>query len=82
MFIDFGFSKVICINQQVEQQLGIIIMYASPEMLLNKNYNNTIDLWSLRIILYQLAYDGNHPFCHKGGNDTIVNYIINSEIEI
>lgn len=80
--IDFGFSKVICKGELVKQPLGTIL-YASPEMLLNKHYNDTIDLWSLGIILYQFVYEGNHPFCHKGnGNDTIINNIIGEEIDI
>ncbi|EGR28227.1 protein kinase domain protein [Ichthyophthirius multifiliis] len=48
--------------------------YVSPEMIENKDYNNSIDIWSLGILTYELIF-GRAPFSGKGYEDTLQNVL-------
>jgi serine/threonine protein kinase len=63
---DFGLSKVMGRNETTSDCLGTIY-FSSPEVIMNKRYNNKIDVWSLGVILYILLF-GEVPF-----NDNKVN---------
>ena len=62
---DFGFSEQIDYISQQNICCGSPI-YMAPEMILNRQYDEKIDLWASGIILYQMFY-GYHPF--KGLKD-------------
>ena len=32
----------------------------------NHSFNQTVDIWSIRIILFKLLNNGQHPFYNKG----------------
>lgn len=40
----------------------------APEILLFKDYNKSVDLWSVGILMYMLISEGDHPF-YKAGMD-------------
>ena len=50
----------------------------SPEVVLNKNYAENIDLWSLGILLYEMI-NGYTPFDAKCSSEIMKN-IVNKEI--
>ena len=62
--IDFGFGKYIKPNEKLQSEVGTIL-YMAPEVLQN-NYNEKCDIWSLGVILYFLI-EGQPPF--NGQND-------------
>ena len=41
--------------------------FVAPEIILNKKYDESADMWSLGVILY-LLLSGNHPFYTKSSN--------------
>lgn len=58
---DFGFAAQ---KQDYEIAMGTI-PYMAPEMLSNTKYNNSVDVWSLGVIAYQIAFGG----LYFGGKD-------------
>lgn len=38
----------------------------APEIIENKDYNKSVDLWSIGILTYMLISGGVHPFYKKG----------------
>ncbi len=60
---DFGLSKIIGTNEVCSEPYGTI-GYVAPEVLLSKEYNKKVDIWSLGIISYLLLV-GFLPFDHK-----------------
>jgi serine/threonine protein kinase len=51
----------------------------APEIILNQNYNEKVDIWSIGVITYMLL-TGRNPFPGKDKNEIknlIVNYDIN-----
>ena len=62
---DFGLSERASLNSN--EQCGTPI-YMAPELLNGRIYSQSVDLWAVGIIMYQLL-TGNHPFYHCG--DTI-----------
>ena len=38
----------------------------APEILLFKDYNKSVDLWSVGILMYMLISGGDHPFYNTG----------------
>jgi len=51
--LDFGLSKIIGPNENCTEPFGTL-SYVSPEVLAEKPYNKTVDLWSIGIIAYLL----------------------------
>lgn len=60
--VDFGLAKMLASKQKVTESFGTI-GYVSPEILQNKSYSYSADLWSLGIIIYALCC-GFFPFDH------------------
>ena len=61
--IDFGCSKIFQSNRKYNEVIGTIY-YSSPEVL-NNNYNEKCDIWSIGVIMF-LLISGKMPF---QGND-------------
>jgi len=74
--IDFGLSKKIQNNEKLHSILGTPY-YVAPEVL-NKEYNEKCDLWSIGIITYLLII-GDLPFKGKNNNE-IFKKILNDNI--
>ena len=64
--VDFGLSKVLGITEKSNESYGTLA-FAAPELILKKNYNKSIDIWSLGVIVYFLIC-GNYPFNSKDNN--------------
>ena len=64
--VDFGLSKVLGITEKINDACGTMA-FAAPELLQKINYNKSIDIWSLGVILYFLIC-GNYPFHNKENN--------------
>jgi hypothetical protein len=64
--VDFGLSKILGINEKSKEAYGTL-SYAAPEIILKKDYNNKVDIWSLGIIMYFLI-SGYLPFHNKNNN--------------
>jgi calcium-dependent protein kinase len=57
---DFGFSCFFDPKKGLELVLGSPL-YMAPEIILNKNYNEKVDVWSIGVISYMLL-TGRNPF--------------------
>ena len=62
--IDFGLSQQNLFNPLLKGYCGTLI-YMSPEQIEKKSYSQTIDNWSIGIILYMLLNNNKHPFYNK-----------------
>lgn len=58
--VDFGLSKIIGPNETCNDPFGTL-SYVAPEVLLQKPYDKSVDLWSLGVIIY-LLLSGTLPF--------------------
>ncbi|XP_033099504.1 serine/threonine-protein kinase 36-like [Anneissia japonica] len=58
---DFGFARAMSINTLVLTSIKGTPLYMAPELVEEKPYDHTADLWSLGCILYELAV-GTPPF--------------------
>jgi serine/threonine protein kinase len=45
-------------------------LYSSPEIILEKDYDNKVDIWNIGILVYELLY-GKVPFDIRGENDLL-----------
>lgn len=61
--VDFGLSKIIGPNEICKEPYGTL-SYVAPEVLIQKGYKKSVDIWSLGIITY-LLLSGNLPFDHE-----------------
>jgi len=64
--VDFGLSKILGIKELSNDSYGTL-SYAAPQIIKKDYYNNTIDVWSIGIILYYLIA-GYLPFNDKNNN--------------
>ena len=85
--IDFGFSKYYD-NTALKTICGSL-QYTAPEILLGKEYDNKVDIWSLGVILYSMVH-GYYPFTNEKQNllikaieenDPIFNKDLSSELK-
>lgn len=60
--VDFGLSKIVGPNETCNDPFGTL-SYVAPEVLLQKPYDKSVDLWSLGVIIYLLLC-GALPFDH------------------
>jgi len=60
---DFGLSKRLG-DTEIIQNISIkgTPLYIAPEIISKNVGSSKIDIFSLGCIIYQLMYDGNHPF--------------------
>lgn len=58
---DFGFARAIAHDTSLLRSIKGTPLYMAPELVQEKPYNYTVDLWSLGVILYELA-TGRPPF--------------------
>jgi serine/threonine protein kinase len=58
--LDFGLSKIIGPNETCVEPFGTLA-YVAPEVLLERPYNKSVDIWSLGIVTY-LLLTGCLPF--------------------
>ncbi|CEG42671.1 ulk fused protein kinase [Plasmopara halstedii] len=58
---DFGFARAIAHDSSLLRSIKGTPLYMAPELVQEKPYNYTVDLWSLGVILYELAV-GKPPF--------------------
>ncbi len=58
---DFGFARAMSSRTKVLTSIKGTPLYMAPELVKEQPYNHTVDLWSLGIILYELA-TGRPPF--------------------
>ena len=61
-FVDFGLALLAGPGQKANDLLGTIA-YAAPELLLEKDYDRGVDVWSFGTIVYCLV-SGTLPFEH------------------
>ncbi|XP_077596797.1 uncharacterized protein LOC144212637 isoform X2 [Stigmatopora nigra] len=59
---DFGFARAMSISTMVVTSIKGTPLYMSPELVAEKPYDHTADLWALGCILYQI-HTGIPPFC-------------------
>lgn len=69
---DFGVSAVLADDVDIATDFKGSIMYMSPERLRGEAHRCNSDVWSLGVVLLQLANGGEHPFeppaWHGGGD--------------
>lgn len=58
---DFGFARALQHDHSVLHSIKGTPLYMAPELVQEKPYNYTVDLWSLGVILFELA-TGKPPF--------------------
>lgn len=58
---DFGFARHMSCKTEMLTSLKGTPLYMAPEVVKEEPYNHTADLWSLGIVLYELA-TGSPPF--------------------
>ncbi|XP_059961985.1 serine/threonine-protein kinase 36 isoform X1 [Mesoplodon densirostris] len=58
---DFGFARAMSTNTMVLTSIKGTPLYMSPELVEERPYDHTVDLWSVGCILYELAV-GTPPF--------------------
>ena len=68
--INFGLSKILGPNEKTVEGYGTLC-FAAPEIILREPYNNSVDIWSLGVIVYYII-SGDMPF-----NDTNTIVIFN-----
>ena len=64
--IDFGLSAQNFNNNLLYGDYCGTLLYMAPEQIEKKSYSQTVDIWSIGIILFMLLNNGQHPFYNKG----------------
>ena len=78
--VDFGLSMIIAPSERLNENYGTLI-FTAPEILLNKEYNAKVDVWSVGVIAFYLLF-GILPFTMRGkdSNDEIAMKIVSKEM--
>ncbi|KAK3262632.1 hypothetical protein CYMTET_28523 [Cymbomonas tetramitiformis] len=76
---DFGFARVLSQNTMVLTSIKGTPLYMAPELVQEKAYNHTVDLWSLGVILYEL-YVGQPPF-YTNSIYKLITHIVNDPVK-
>ena len=76
---DFGFARAMSMNTLVLTSIKGTPLYMSPELVEEKPYDHTADLWSLGCILYEL-FSGQPPF-YTNSIFQLVSLIIKDDIK-
>lgn len=75
--LDFGLSKIIGPNETCTEPYGTL-SYVAPEVLLEKPYDKSVDLWTIGIITYLLLC-GILPFDHDTSEKEIARMTIHEK---
>ena len=75
--IDFGLSKILGVNEKTNEPYGSL-SYKAPEIILHKQYDFKVDVWSIGITIYYIVYKA-LPF-DEGSREEIKKAIINNTI--
>ena len=68
---DFGASKRLDTIHAAQTMTGIgTISYMAPEIFRGHSYNNTVDIYAVGLVLYQLLNNGRMPFLPEGDSYT------------
>jgi len=76
---DFGFARLMSHNTMVLTSIKGTPLYMAPELVQEKAYNHTVDLWSLGVILYEL-YVGQPPF-YTNSIYKLITHIVNDPVK-
>ena len=76
---DFGFARAMSCSTLMVTSIKGTPLYMAPEVVQEKPYNHTVDLWSLGVILYEL-YVGQPPF-YTNSIYTLINHIVKDPIK-
>jgi serine/threonine protein kinase len=66
-------------SNQVRQSFCGTVDYMSPEIASGKDYDHTVDLWSIGILAYELT-TGDTPFYQQNKEDTMAK-IVHGQLE-
>jgi len=77
---DFGLAQSLG-NGEIETSLKGSPLYMAPEILLNKGYDASVDLWSVGVILYESLF-GKAPYSSQNMADLIEKIKTDSAIKI
>jgi protein kinase A len=61
--VDFGCSKLLTISDKTRSMVGTP-EYISPEMILCKEYNRSVDIWQLGVLIFEMLTRST-PFQHN-----------------
>ncbi|KAG2777364.1 Serine/threonine-protein kinase [Phytophthora cactorum] len=76
---DFGFARAIAHDTSLLRSIKGTPLYMAPELVQEKPYNYTVDLWSLGVILYELAV-GKPPF-YTDRIVSLIQMIVRDDVE-
>ncbi|RQM21877.1 hypothetical protein B5M09_001198 [Aphanomyces astaci] len=76
---DFGFARAISADTNVLTSIKGTPLYMAPELVKEQPYNHTVDLWSLGVILYELAV-GRPPF-YTDKIVSLIQLIVNENVK-
>ena len=76
--IDFGCCEKFSKTELMSGQVGTIA-YQAPEMVMDLDYDQKVDIWSLGVMLYEII-TGKNPFYNKFLEETRQN-ILEKEID-
>lgn len=76
---DFGFARVVTQSTQMLTSIKGTPLYMAPELVEEKPYNYSVDLWSFGIILYELS-QGEPPF-YTSKLASLITLIKNNEVQ-
>ena len=75
--IDFVLSKILSLNETTNKPYGSL-SYKAPELIMHKDYNHKVDVWSLGITIYYISYKM-IPF-EEGNREDVKNAIVNDPV--
>ncbi|KAG7376398.1 hypothetical protein PHYPSEUDO_013638 [Phytophthora pseudosyringae] len=76
---DFGFARAIAHDSSLLRSIKGTPLYMAPELVQERPYNYTVDLWSLGVILYELAV-GRPPF-YTDRIVSLIQMIVRDDVE-